>query len=513
MRFPTTLCLSSPRLALLSARSHRADATAADAHSAGPRVTLARAAVLAGLLGMAMYAAPGPAAAAATANTGDTRTVTQPTLPSTCETLTATLSTSDEKFSSSQEASPPDTSRIQAALNSCSGTGKAVVLAGSGSDDAFLSGPLTMSKEVYLVVDGGVTLYASLVASEYQVSGNSDTCGEIESSDNGCNAFITVDGEDSGIEGTANSSGTRGEIDGRGDQDVYGTSTTWFDLANTATSESKKQNNPRLVEVKDSNSFTVYDLDLVNSPKEHLYYEGGDGFTVWGLEIKTPATAHNTDGIDIDSSQNATVNDSYIQDGDDGVAIQTNSAEAKDITVENSHFYGTHGISIGSETSYGVDSILVENNTIQGTDSSGNESSSNNGLRIKSDSSVGGEVQSVVYDDNCLTGVEDLLDFNPFYASGDGDDVPNFKSVTVDGLKSVSSASGAESVLEGYSSSDPLGLTLENVSLDVTKTSAEYANIGLYDSNITASGTGVTTSTVSGSGSVPSCSFPSYPAL
>ncbi len=476
------------------------------------RIAVRAGAVTAALLGAALYAAPAPAVAAA-ASVGDTRTVTQPTLTSTCTTLTATLSTSNEKFASSQEANPPDTSRIQSALNSCAGTGKAVVLAGSGSDDAFLSGPLTMGKEVYLVVDGGVTLYASLVASEYQVSGSSDACGAIESSDNGCNAFITVDGADSGIGGTVNSSGTRGGIDGRGDQDVYGTSTTWFDLANTATAEGKKQNNPRLVEVKDSDNFTVYDLDLVNSPKEHLYYEGGDGFTVWGLDIKTPATAHNTDGIDIDSTQNATVADSYIQDGDDGVAIQTNSAEAEHITIENSHFYGTHGISIGSETDHGVDSVLVEGNTIQGTDSSGNKSSSDNGLRIKSDSSVGGEVQNIVYDDNCLTGVEYLLDFNPFYASGDGKDIPDFKSVTVNGLKSVSSASGAESVLEGYSSSYPLGLTLENVSLDATKVSAEYANIGLYDADVSPSGTGVTTSSVSGSGSVPSCSFPGYPAL
>ena len=39
----------------------------------------------------------------------------------------------------------------------------------------------------------------------------------------------------------------------------------------------------------------------------------------------------------------------------------------------------------------------------------------------------------------------------------------------VDGLKAVSSASSAESVLEGYNSSHLLGLTLENVNLDATE--------------------------------------------
>jgi polygalacturonase len=69
------------------------------------------------------------AAAAVTLATGDSRSVSQPTVPSACTTLSAQLETSDEQFSSSDESTPPDTSRIQSALNSCSGTGKAVVLA------------------------------------------------------------------------------------------------------------------------------------------------------------------------------------------------------------------------------------------------------------------------------------------------------------------------------------------------------------------------------------------------
>jgi polygalacturonase len=124
-------------------------------------------------------------------------------------------------------------------------------------------------------------------------------------------------------------------------------------------------------------------------------------------------TARNTDGIDPDSSTNVTVNDSFIQDGDDGIAIKTNASAASDITIENSHFYGTHGISIGSETQFGVSNVLIENDTIQGTDSSGNESTSNNGIRIKTDSSDGGKVNDITYDDICETGVQDLIDFNP----------------------------------------------------------------------------------------------------
>ena len=50
------------------------------------------------------------------------------------------------------------------------------------------------------------------------------------------------------------------------------------------------------------NNFTVYDVDLINAPLFHIYFEGGSGLTVWGVRIKTPATARNTDGIDPDSA-------------------------------------------------------------------------------------------------------------------------------------------------------------------------------------------------------------------
>jgi polygalacturonase len=344
------------------------------------------------------------------------------------------------------------------------------------------------------------------------VSGK-QACGTTGSSSTGCMPFINVTGSNAAIMGTRGSGSAQGIINGRGDQDILGTSGSWWTLSQTAKTNGNKQTNPRLIEAHGVNNFTVYAVDLVNAPLFHIYFEGGNGLTVWGVRIKTPATARNTDGIDPDSATNVTVNNSYIQDGDDGIAIKTNSGAASNMTVENSHFYGTHGISIGSETQYGVTNILVANNTVSGVDSSGNVSGDNNGIRIKTTSSEGGTVNQVTYNNTCLAGVKHALEFNPFYSSGNGSTTPFYENIVVNGMKSVSSASSAQSVLEGYNSSHLLGLTLENVSLDATSTSAEYASIGRYNTNITASGTDVTVSSISGSGSVPSCSFPSYPGL
>lgn len=475
------------------------------------RGALAGLAVAAALAAASSAVLPVRAAAAVTLATGDSRQVSQPVLPSACTTLTAQLATSNEQFSSGAETTPPDTSRIQSALDGCA-SGHAVVLAPAGSDNAFLAGPLTVPGGVTLLIDAGATLYASRNPASYQVSGQA-TCGTVASGDNGCKPFVTIGGSGAGIMGTQGPNGSQGQINGRGDQDILGTSGTWWDLAQTAKTDGEKQNNPRLIEAHGVSNLTVYDVDLVNAPFFHLYFEGGNGLTVWGLRIKTPATARNTDGIDPDSATNVTVNDSYIQDGDDGIAIKTNSGAASGMTIENSHFYGTHGISIGSQTQYGVSNILVENDTVSGVDSAGNVSTDNNGIRIKTDSRDGGTVQTVTYEDTCVTGVKHAMEFNPFYSSGNGSTTPSYTGIAVIGFRSVSSPSSAQSVFDGYNASHLLGLTMENVSLDATGTAAAYASIGEYDTNITPSGTDVTVTSLSGSGSVPSCTFPSYPGL
>jgi polygalacturonase len=449
--------------------------------------------------------------------TGDTRNVSEPTLPGTvCATLSAGLTMANRKSGSTQEQTPPDTGRIQSALNGCSqsgGTPVAVKLVASGLHVAFLAGPLTIPAGVALVIDSNVTLYASLNASNYQVSGASATCGTVSANSGGCHPFITVNGSNSGIEGVRASTGAQGRIDARGDLDILGTSTTWWDLAAQAKSSGQTQNNFRMIQTSHANNFTLYNIDLLNGPNFHVSYQNGTGFTAWGVRIKTPATAGNTDGIDPSGATNVTVAFSYIQDGDDGIAIKGGSAASRNITIRDSHFYGTHGISIGSETTSGVSNVLVERNTLTGTDSAGNAGGSTIGVRIKSSPAAGGTVNQVSYLTTCVTLVKQPLVFDTHYANGTGSTTPFFTNILVNGMRSTSSVSSGSNVMSGLDSVHPLGLTLENVALDKTATTAQFANIGLFNSNVTPSGTGVTTGAVSGSGSVPSCSFPTYPAL
>jgi polygalacturonase len=445
-------------------------------------------------------------------------------LPAVCQRLTAQLSTFDRTFSAVDEATPPDTQRIQAALTACAGTGQAVELAagedtsediGEDTDSrAFLSGPLSLAGSVTLVIDAGVTLYASRNPANYQIASKTSPCGTITAAGDGCSPFITIASHSAhngimGKGGRGDGRGRLGTIDGRADLTMLGATQSWWDLARAAEPTGLKQNNPRLMQANSGTDFTLYNVELANAAQFHVRYTG-DGLTVWGVRINSPATARNTDGID-PSGTNVTIRDSWIQAGDDGIAIKAGSSAATNMTIEHNHFYGTHGISIGSETNGGVGNILVRGNTVDGVDAGGNVSTFNNGIRIKSDPTRGGLVQQVTYIDTCLTRVQAPLVFTPFYSTSEGTLIPQYTDIVVNGVVAEHSTADAQSQLFGFDAGHPLGLTLANMRLDVTDAAAQYANVTTSNSNLAASGTGVTVTESQVAGGLPRCYFPPFP--
>ena len=163
-------------------------------------------------------------------------------------------------------------------------------LTSHGQNNAFLSGPLELREGVTLIVDKGVTLFASRDPAVYEKSPGS--CGLVNESGNGCKPLITAQHvSGSGVMGD-------GTIDGRGGEKVLGKNVTWWDLAEQARNGGRQQV-PRLIVTDTADNFTLYRITLKNSPNFHVVYNHGDGFTVWGLKIDTPKRgARNTDGVD-----------------------------------------------------------------------------------------------------------------------------------------------------------------------------------------------------------------------
>lgn len=364
----------------------------------------------------------------------DTRVVTQPHVPPVCVTLTARHATEQNL----------DTARIQAAIDGCA-SGHAVELRASSASKTFLSGPLRLRPGVTLLVNSGVTLYASRNPRNYDLSPGS--CGVVNKEHGtGCKPFILANH----APGSAIMGG--GVIDGQGGQKLLGQKDSWWELAHLAQVTNQGQKCPRLVVVHRSNNFILYGITLRNAPNFHVLVENTDGFTAWGVKINTPATARNTDGIDPASSTNVSILHSYIHAGDDDVAIKAgDGGPSTHLTIADDHFYSGHGMSIGSETNGGVSDVLVSNLTLDGT---------TNGIRIKSDPSRGGLVEDVTYQNVCMRNVKHPILLTPAYTRAHGDLLPEYRNIM---LRDVRVMTPGNYILRGLDAQHKLGVTLDNV--------------------------------------------------
>lgn len=388
-----------------------------------------------------------------TATAQDTRTVTEPHIPLACVTLRADIAAPHGEIEPADEQRL-DTARIQDAIDHCA-AGKAVVLRARGKKYVFLTGPLTLRAGVTLVVSAHTVLGASRNPRVYDLEPGS--CGIVAEHGHGCKPLISGDRvEGAGIMGD-------GAIDGRGGAVLLGQKETWWDLAHCAKVTDMQQNVPAMIALRHADGFTMYKITLRNSPGYHVSVNQTDGFTVWGVKIRTPKTARNTDGIDPGSSRNITIAYSSISTGDDDVCLKPmHGAGVENMSVLHNHFYAGHGMSIGSGTDGGVDHLLVDDLTIDGAD---------NGLRIKSDPSRGGLVQNVTYRDVCIRNVMNPLVFTPHYTNFTGDKLPIYRDIVLENVHVLTP--GAFTFL-GLDAEHKLGIRLDNVWADDQKNSLFY---------------------------------------
>ncbi|HTE47010.1 MAG TPA: pectinesterase family protein, partial [Gemmatimonadaceae bacterium] len=430
------------------------------------RIALSSAALVAGI--------------AMSANAQDTRTVVEPHVPSACVSISAELVPVADTTLADSDESKLDTKRIQSAIDHCT-SGRAVVLKTAGTKRAFVTGPLILKAGVTLVVDTNAILFASRNPREYDLEAG--RCGTVDERGHACKALITAE--------RATSAGVMGPgtIDGRGWAKLLGQKVSWWDLAQDAKVKNQFQSCPRLMQLNRSDDFTLYRITLKNSPNFHVVYDRGNGFTAWGVVINTQdKRARNTDGIDPASAKNVTITHSYINTGDDDVAIKAgNTGPSSNITISHNHFYRGHGVSIGSETDGGAHAIRVFDLSIDGAD---------NGLRIKSNASRGGLVQDVEYRDVCIRNTKNVIEMDTHYtasAQTTGALIPEFRDIRLKGVRVVD---GGSVILDGYDAARPLRMSWDDVVFDKPsdiKIKASFATIakGPGPSNLVISGEGV----------------------
>src|SRR6202158_68216 len=151
--------------------------------------------------------------------------------------------------------------------------------------------------------------------------------------------------------------------------------------------------------------------------------------------------ARKNDAIGPGKSTNGTITHCVIYSGDDNVAIKAGTGNpTTHMTIAHNHFYAGHGMSIGSNTDGGASAIRVTDLSIDHAD---------NGIRIKSNSSRGGLVHDIVYEDVCIRETKNpiLMDSNYSYYGKDRDKLPQFKDII---LRNVRVLTGGKITLQGY---------------------------------------------------------------
>lgn len=408
-------------------------------------------------------------AVCAVATAQDRRVVTEPKVPAACVTLTAQLRAVDDQIVEADE-SKLDTARIQAALDHCK-AGMAVELKAGAGKDAFLSGPLDLRAGVTLLVDKGVTLFGSRDAKDYDLG--TGVCGMIAPTPpavypappsapakGGCRALINI----SNAKDTAVMGG--GVIDGRGyvqitfDGKPKGYS--WWQMARKAEPQNLRYYDPRLIVANHADGLILYGITLHNSPNFHVSVNGTDGFTAWGVHLLTPTVkgtdARNTDGIDPGSSTNVTVAHSFIDNGDDNIAVKSGVSY---MSVLDNHFYSGHGMSIGSETTPGQSFLLVDGLT---------EDHTTSGIRIKSNVTRGGLVHDLTYKNICMRGVANPIAISPYYTNQTtegfvdpgykGEKIPDYKKIV---LQNIMSETPGDVLIAGLDDAHRTEVTLDRV--------------------------------------------------
>lgn len=208
----------------------------------------------------------------------------EPFFPPFCSTVDAQLKATGNTLAPADEQKV-DTARIQRAIDRC-GKGRAVKLRVNEEMNAFLSGPLVLKPQVALVLDRGVTLFASRDAALYDRTMGS--CGVASDVTAGCKPLISVEKAD-GVAVMGD-----GTIDGRGGEKMLNGQSSWWDFAKGNGSARI----PRLISADNSDHLTVYRVTLKNAPAEAVFFDHGDGLTVYGVHIVTPQQgARNTKPI------------------------------------------------------------------------------------------------------------------------------------------------------------------------------------------------------------------------
>lgn len=254
--------------------------------------------------------------------------------------------------------------------------------------------------------------------------------------------------------------GENGTIDGQG--------LVWWDMWSNQTLEHTRGH---LVELVSSQKIIILNVVLRNSPFWNIHPVYCDDVIIKDVSIFAPSSSPNTDGIDPDSTTNVCIEDCYISNGDDLIAVKSGWDEygiaygrpSANIVVRRvTGSTPFSGIAIGSEMSGGVRDVYVEDVHVFNTGT---------GIRIKTAPGRGGYVTNITISGMTMQTVQKAIDITA--NAGEHPDA-NFDPAAIPSIKGLVIANiVGEHVLSpgrflGLQASPLRGLCLSNISLNMS---------------------------------------------
>jgi polygalacturonase len=258
------------------------------------------------------------------------------------------------RFGAVNDSLTVNTQAIQNAIDSCSASGGGRVIIPSGR---FVSGTIYLKSHVTLHLSNGAMLIGSLDTSDYQPA----------------NLVRAENVHDIGIDGA-------GIIDGRGyhfwkhlkepPPFVFKEHRRLFSWVPTFMYAHTGPRPSNLVYIKECNQVNISGIVLRNSENWTLHLAGCRNVNIEHLTIRNPLIGINTDGIDLTSCENVTINNCNIYTADDAICLKSDrefwQQPCRNIAVTNCILTSAcNAFKIGTATWGAFSNITFSNSVIK----------------------------------------------------------------------------------------------------------------------------------------------------
>lgn len=215
-----------------------------------------------------------------------------------------------------------------------------------------------------------------------------------------------------------------------GEGTIDGSGQGWWQEARTRRWKSAPQHSsipssngmprPWLIETWQAQQVTISGIHIRNAPMWNIVLRYTDGAHIDAVTIENPADAPNTDGVDVVSSRNVLIENSQISTGDDNIALKSGlpgsplqPEPTAHVTIRNMMMGTGHGLSIGSETIFGIMDVSASHIRFDGT---------GNGIRIKTARDRGNRLEDFRFDHIDFRNVGTAIQISAYYPSIPDDD-------------------------------------------------------------------------------------------